>query len=131
MKRNLELRRCSAVNWLKIMLLNKNRKSRADIVSEEISCNMCAEIIPNYIPNFFFGIDINPACQDCPLWDPVINSPVSSCQETDSISSSSLPTVVEASFPTCSEFSRIESVQGFPPTKPFPPVKLFPPLDRF
>ena len=122
------------MNWSKMMLLinfikKDTHNSRADKVSEEI--NMCAEIIPNYIPNFFYGIDINPACQDCSLRDPVINSPVSSCQETDSISSSSLPAVVEASFPECSEFSRIESVQGFPPTKPFPPVKLFTPLDRF
>ena len=27
---------------------NKNHKSQADKVSEEINCNMCAEIIPNF-----------------------------------------------------------------------------------
>jgi hypothetical protein len=124
------------MNWLKMMLLiklmrEKTLKFEADKVSEEINCSMCAEIIPNYEPNFFHGIEINPACQDCSPRDPVIHRPVSSCQERDSISSSSSPAVIEASFPKCSDFSRIESVQGFPPTKPFLPVKPFPPLDRF
>jgi hypothetical protein len=38
----------------------------------------------------------------------------------------SSPAIIKAYFPKCSDFSRIESVQGFPPT-----VKPFPLLDRF
>ena len=39
------------------------------LTSSEV-CTICAEEIPNYIPKYFNGIEINPSCddcQDCPL----------------------------------------------------------------
>ena len=34
-------------------------------MEEEIECTICAEIIPNYEPEYFDGIEINPACDSC------------------------------------------------------------------
>jgi hypothetical protein len=36
-----------------------------DEPKEEQTCNICAEIIPNYTPKFFQGLLINPACSNC------------------------------------------------------------------
>ena len=45
---------------------NRNHKSPQDeTASEKINCTMCAVIIPNYIPDYFHGIEINPDCQNC------------------------------------------------------------------
>ena len=34
------------------------------LTSSEV-CTICAEEIPNYIPKYFNGIEINPSCDDC------------------------------------------------------------------
>ena len=37
-----------------------------DTIEEDIiECTICAELIPNYQPTLFFGVEINPACDMC------------------------------------------------------------------
>ena len=36
-----------------------------DEPSDEESCSMCTQIIPNYTPKFSQGLLINPACSNC------------------------------------------------------------------
>ena len=31
----------------------------------EIVCSICAEVIENYVPKYFLGEPINPACENC------------------------------------------------------------------
>jgi hypothetical protein len=111
---------------------NRNHKSAQDEkVLEEINCTMCAVIIPNYTPDYFHGIEINPACQNCSPKDLNTFKQVSSFEDTVSISSSNSQAAAEATFTECSEISTIKTNQGFPPTRPFPPIKPFPPLGNF
>jgi hypothetical protein len=50
----------STVSMSKIKDMNFN-----DPKDEETFCFICADLIPNYIPKFFEGIPINPACTNC------------------------------------------------------------------
>jgi hypothetical protein len=117
---------------------NRNYKSPQDEkVSEEINCTMCAVIIPNYMPDYFHGIEINPACQSCSPKDLTTYKQVSSLQDSVSISSSSSQAASEGTWTKGSEISTIETIQSFPlkhdfpPSRPFPPIKPFPPFGNF
>ena len=35
------------------------------IQDEEITCTICAQPVSPYLPKFFHGIEVNPACKDC------------------------------------------------------------------
>ena len=110
---------------------NRNHKSPQDeTASEKINCTMCAVIIPNYIPDYFHGIEINPDCQNCSPKDLITYKQVSSFQDAVSISSSS-QAASEATLTECSKISTIETNQGFPPTHNFPPSRPFPPIKPF
>ena len=45
--------------------LSSTCSTSIESVQEEISCMICAQQIPVYIPKFFHGIEINPSCESC------------------------------------------------------------------
>ena len=46
-----------------------NWKEPSMIVSQEEMCSMCTNVIPNYLPDYFMGETINPACHQCKGYD--------------------------------------------------------------
>jgi hypothetical protein len=44
---------------------SSNQSGYKEPPKDEILCTICAETIHEYVPKFFYGTEINPACDGC------------------------------------------------------------------
>ena len=87
----------------------------------DINCYICAEPIPNYIPKFFHGNEINPACETCSTEFDDTDSKMKVIDGSMACHMKSITNMGNVSSPSTSKTMLPNSASKLPDPKPFPP----------
>ena len=55
----------TCINSEEISATKVKTEATKDNIEDEVVCTICAEPIKNFVPKFFYGVQINPACSKC------------------------------------------------------------------
>ena len=58
---------------------NRNTEPRKEVEVSNETCTICSMDIPNYEPEFFQDVEINPACEECKFQDFSIREKIVHC----------------------------------------------------